>query len=262
MFSPIGKKKILLQKKFGLAESPSPNRSASPNSKDGSASPNLGATGSSSPGGKRGRPSSSRGASLTEGSTVANIVAASNKLDSAVHDTGLLGNVMRKIYDATSRYRPDRDSIILKSFESRNMEYHLFRQCLQSAFWITYTDDEFVAVVQYFDPNNEGVIDGYAFMIAFTRLSAMKKDKDAYLVREKQSVYEETVKTAKERERYLQEKKTNLAVDYDFTPDIRTLALKKLEIAAKNFDPGHPSAPSTKGFNVNTLKASEFRYII
>ena len=118
MFSPMGKKKILLQQKFGgststAAASPS-DRSKSPNARR-SHSPDL-------------REIRKQIKELAPTS----VIAATNRLENALTDVGLLGNVMKKILEATSRYRADRDSVMLKAFESRTLQYDFFRHNLQA----------------------------------------------------------------------------------------------------------------------------------
>ncbi|RYH16498.1 hypothetical protein EON65_30015 [archaeon] len=96
-------------------------------------------------------------------------------------------------------------------------------------------------------------------MIAFTRLAAMRKDHELALVREKQEAYEKSVQDSKERERIEKEKKNELAVDYNYNEATKTNALRKLERAAKNFDPYHPASPSTAAFEVKKIKPSVFK---
>lgn len=109
-------------------------------------------------------------AATTDTKSAANIIASTSALESALCHVGNRGVVLNRIMDSTVRYRPDRDAIVLKAFQSTCIEYDLFRNSLYSTFWLQFNDDEFAALVEYFDPNNNGFLNGYDFMIAFTRL--------------------------------------------------------------------------------------------
>lgn len=249
----MGKKKILLQQKFGGA---SPSRSPSPNRGDKARS--------LSPSSQTSTTSQEEMLNLRKKLKIlapTSKVAASSKLESALADVGGLGVVMRKIMEATARYRSDRDGVMLKAFESKTLSYEFFRLNLQSVFWLTFSDEEFKVVIDYFDPTHAEIVDGYSFMKAFVRLSGIRKDRESLEVREKQENYEKTLKDEAEREMLAKNKRLEQGIDYNFSPEIRLVALKKLEIAATKFDPGHPSAPSTRAFNVNFVKPATFRSV-
>lgn len=251
MFSPIGKKKRLIEQKFsrgGERVGSSSPRSRSP-TRGGSISPR-------SP-----SPSGSLDDTRQRMKLLAptSMIAASGVLERALSDPGMTGVVMKRILEATARYRPGRDAITLKAFEAKTLEYSFFRQNLSTAFWLTFTDDEFQAVIEFFDPTKAGIIDGYSFMIAFTRLAAMRKDNEAQIVREKQEAFMRNKQAEEERDKIEKEKRNDLAVDYNFNEASKKSALRKLEQAAKNFDPYHPASPSTAAFEVRAIKAAVFK---
>lgn len=250
----MGKKKILLQQKFGgSTASISPSRSSSPKAR--SSSP-------SSPNGRSNSPDLREMRKKIKELAPTSAIAATNRLESALTDVGHLGTVMKKILEATSRYRSDRDGVMLKAFESRTIEYEFFRHNLQAVFWISFTDEEFQVLLDYFDPTKTGIVDGYSFMIAFTRLGAIRKSRESMEIREKQEIFEQNIKDDKERAILEKNKKLESGVDYSFTPDIKKIAMLKLESAASKFDPGHPSAPSTKAFDINGIKPATFREML
>jgi hypothetical protein len=252
MFSPMGKKKLLLQQKFG-------GTSAQPGSPPSLSPP---------------RPSTSTvGSAITSRDdrdlkelkkklkiqAPTSTVAASGRLEVALSDVGHLGDAMRRIMEATARYRPERDGILLKAFESRTIDYEFFRLNLRNVFWLSFSDDEFKALIEYFDPTSAELIDGYSFMKAFVRLSGIRKTRDSLEVREKQEVFEQSQKDDAEREQLAKEKKLEKGIDFGFNAAARLRAIEKLHAAAKRFDPGHPSAPSTRSFNINFVKPATFR---
>lgn len=142
MFSPIGKKKVLLQQKFGgdivkqLSLSNDEGSIAgggyrldSPSGKSLGGSPSQKSMGSPT-----NRRLDSPGGSLDSTHSIRDIrqkmkeqaptsaIASTAKLEDALAHVGILGDVIRKIMEATSRYRPERDSVVLKAFESRTID--------------------------------------------------------------------------------------------------------------------------------------------
>jgi hypothetical protein len=93
-------------------------------------------------------------------------VASSIGLQTALADPGVVGMAFKKIMDATVRYNPEKDAHVLKAFQSKQIEYDRFRLLLHSTFWLQFSDEEFSAVCQYFDPDKSGLgLDGYQFMM-------------------------------------------------------------------------------------------------
>lgn len=186
-------------------------------------------------------------------------IASTSNLEKALTDIGTLGVVMRKIMESTVRYRPEKDAVILKAFQSKHIEYDKFRSFLYSAFWLGFEDLEFESFVSYFDPQKDGILNGYDFMIAFTRLNAMRKSRESLAIREKQDMFIQQQKEEEERKQLEKEKKMELAADYGFSDEVRTRAIKKLKDAAFKFDPKHPASGSTEAFNVNFLQPAVFK---
>jgi hypothetical protein len=171
----------------------------------------------------------------------------------------VLGVVMRKIQEATVRYRPEKDAVILKAFQSKHIEYDKFRAYLYSAFWLGFDEVEFSAFLSYFDPDDDKVVNGYDFMIAFTRLNGMRKAKASSDVREKQEQFLIQQGAEQERKEQQQEKKMDLSVDFGFSDEVRGRAITKLHEAAFKFDPKHPSCGSPEAFDVNFMKPAVFK---
>lgn len=257
MFSPIGKKKVLLQIKrakemghkdplgrvMALLEKNSPDKHKSSDS-------------SPSPTKRRNADGGSPDKKVMDG------VMSSSRLDKLLKDQGVAGVVTRRILDSTVRYNPATDTVVLKAFQSRNIAYDLFRHYLHSSFWLSFTDDEYEAVLQIFDPSDKGCVDGYQFMIAFIRLGGMRKDQHAAEKRTEQQIYQQQQKDAEDRRLRENEKKNDVAADFDFDEATREVAMKKLAAAAKKFDPGHPSSPSLEAFEGKYMSAAVLREML
>lgn len=243
MFSPMGKKKILLEQRYVSTKSPS-----SKNNVEQEPPTDLPLTMSSK----------SRKIRTTNELTWDSIASTSN-LEKALSDMGTTGIVMNKILESTIRYRPEKDAVILKAFQSKHIEYDKFRSYLYSAFWLGFDDSEFQCFLEYFDPNKNGVLNGYDFMIAFTRLGAIRKSRESLAIREKQELFLLQQKENEERKQLEKEKKMELAADFSFSEEVRQLAIRKLNDAAFKFDPNHPACGSTEAFNVNFLRPAVFK---
>ena len=191
--------------------------------------------------------------------TFSDSVASTANLEKALSDPGIIGVMMNKILHATVRYRPEKDAVILKAFQSKHIEYDQFRSYLYSAFWLGFDDTEFQSLLEYFDAQKDGVINGYDFMIAFTRLGAIRKSRESLAVREKQEIFQMQQKEEEERKQLEKEKKMELAADFSFSEEVKQQAVRKLHDAAFKYDPGHPASRSTEAFNVNSLQPAVFK---
>lgn len=271
MFSPIGKKKILLQKRLnkesfgsscsigsdadgipldgtigGSINSPSV-RSYSP---DGTVGSGGNSAGGGTPSGKR------RGKANKE---VTEMIASTANLQRVLIDPGLPEHMMRKILTATARYRPDKDAVMLKGFQNKHIDYERFRSYLYSLFWLQFTEEEFNAFLDYFDPQKNGVLNGYDFMIAFIRLNGIRKDREAAEHREKRERFEQQRQEEAERAELEKQKKNELVANFYFSDEVRSAALQKLSEAAFKYDPSHPSCTKPTAFMVDTMKPAVFK---
>lgn len=255
MFTPMGNKKYLLQKKWGLEGSPPPKtRHQSLDFTNMGSSAELERRGESVKSGSMSGKQSSKEVGIS--------IASSANLEKALAHVGTLGVVMNRVLESTVRYRPDKDAVVLKVFQSKNIDYDIFRNALYSTFWLQFNDEEYQVLLDYFDPAHNGVVNGYDFMIAFIRLGGIRKDRMSIEVREKQELFVKQQKEEEERKRLEKEKKQELAANFNFSDDVRQRAHQKLLEAAIAFDASHPSSPSLEGFHVTTMKPYTFRELI
>lgn len=243
----MGKKKILLEQRFiggksGKAEN-------APAVESGNESPDF-------------AQSKSRKSRSSKDHNVTDTVASTTSLEKALADPGLTGVMMNKILESTIRYRPERDAVLLKAFQSKHIDYDRFRSYLYSAFWLGFDDNEYHSLLDYFDPLKGGVLNGYDFMIAFTRLNAIRKARESLAVREKQELFEIHQKEEEERKQLELVKKMDMAADYSFSEETRKRALRKLHEAAFKFDPTMPACGSTEAFNVNYMRPAVFKEML
>lgn len=248
MFSPMGKKKILLEQRYTGTKSAKGVEISSPGSGSDRESPTADFA-----------QTKSRKSKSSKDHNYGDSVASTSNLEKALADMGTTGIMMNKILQSTVRYRPEKDAVILKAFQSKHIDYDRFRSYLYSAFWLGFDDSEFQSFLEHFDPNQDGVVNGYDFMIAFTRLNAIRKSRESLVVREKQELFQLQQKEEEERKQLEKEKKMELAADYSFSEEVRKQALRKLREAAFKFDPSMPACGSTDAFNVNYLRPAVFK---
>jgi hypothetical protein len=153
MFSPMGKKKILLEKRLTSA-----TRSTSPKDRT------VGKVTHDDDGDGSKERNKMAEKSLTD------LVASMSNLQLSLSSSSTIGVVMNRILEATIRYRPEKDYATLKAFQSKRIEYGHFRSYLHAAFWLSFDDFEFHVLTSYFDPMHYNAINGYDFMIAFIKL--------------------------------------------------------------------------------------------
>ena len=250
----MGKKKILLEQRYVSSKSLIADGSLS-----GRVSPSLAEPSGSLEGSTSGAGTSPKRAKSTKGMIVGDSIASTTHLEKALADMGVLGIVMNKIMESTLRYRPEKDAVILKAFQSKSIPYDSFRKYLYSAFWLAFDETEFESFASYFDPQGEKVINGYDFMIVFIKLFTMRKARESLEVREKQEAFLLQQKEEEERKKQEQEKKMDLTADFSYSDEVKARALQKLREAAFKFDPKHPASGSTEALDVDFLKPIVFK---
>lgn len=181
------------------------------------------------------------------------------KLKLMIEEDSLVGKVVRKIATVASRFRRDRDAVLISAFETSAMNYTDFRVLLKRMFFLDFTDEEYSHVVQLFDTNDDKEVSGSEFVICFTLLAKILRDKrrksdleKASLLRAK-SLADEEVKR-KSKEAYLYN-----AADYKFSEEDQASALQKVTHAAWLYDRTHHGARSLKQFDYAFLAPAEFR---
>jgi hypothetical protein len=94
---------------------------------------------------------------------------------------GLDKAVLLKLMDATIRYNPERDRLLLTTFECKQMDYETFRTSLQTSFNISFSPLEFAQLLKLLDMgrNNSGYVDGTNFIVLFIKLNNLRRDNEA-----------------------------------------------------------------------------------
>jgi Ca2+-binding EF-hand superfamily protein len=175
---------------------------------------------------------------------------------------GIRGAAFTELMDAASRWNPERDENSAKAFQSTLMSYDLFRLRLKEQFLFELPDKEFKELTDVFDPSQVSAIDGYDFLRCFAKLQAIHKDSYTREVMSKQRKFEKKQKQQAERERLTKEKIFKEGVDFEYTEEIRRKALGKIDAAAVKFDAGHPSAASLEAFETKVLNPFDFKGVL
>jgi len=259
MFAPVGKKKILLRiKRAGddkekvqqiihdyeekaqrVAISPPRSRSRS---RSRSHSPERSGSPSSVP--------------------LQNSTIPRRQLEEMLELADLTSKVLTFIMEAAAKYRPERDALGLKAFQSQRLPYKLFRTHLHNVLGITLTSSQYKVAKQIFDMNRQRSINGYDFIVTFHSLGSIAKDRQTKELKEKEEKHDKIAKRKVERELLLQEKRLESEIDFEINDEINRSALAKLKHAAKAYDPGSPLALNLDGFAAAMLKPNLFRDVI
>ena len=96
--------------------------------------------------------------------------SATRNLEYILQEDTVLGEVTRRIAEVAVRYRRERDAVIMSVFNSNALSYQEFRDHLNRSFRLKFTDDEFKEVIKLFDNDGDGGIDGSEFLVCFTKL--------------------------------------------------------------------------------------------
>lgn len=160
MFSPIGRKKLLLQ----IQRYPEKREE-------------LLATLKPPPNSELKRPETPK-VDITMASRpvtpLVNLVGAGNtstrNLEFILEEMTPLGDVARKITEVAVRYRRERDASALIVFNTNSLTYEEFREHLKRSFRLNFSDEEFRYVIKLFDNDGDRTIDGSEFLVCFTKL--------------------------------------------------------------------------------------------
>ena len=101
-----------------------------------------------------------------------------------------------------------------------------------------------------------------SFVTTFTTLGAAEKYKirAEQLTRQRE---ENRIRKEEEAKKVLTlASKVKHEAEFEFSDADRTTAMEKLTIAAKKYDPNHPSAQALHGFEVNAMQPAEFKELV
>ena len=163
MFSPIGKKKVLVElKRVPKDKRESYLKKVNSPARSNTAIPPKDASPAKSESPKRAR------TPLIQ--TIAAGKSATRNLEYIMQEDSVLGEVARRITEVAVRYRRERDAVALSVFNTNSLSYQEFRDHLNRSFRLKFTDEEFEAVTKLFDNDGNQNIDGSEFLVCFTKM--------------------------------------------------------------------------------------------
>lgn len=179
--------------------------------------------------------------------------------DSMEKEDTPLGRAVQKLTHRAAHFRRDRDGVLLGGFESRSLDRAEFRLMLRKVFSLEFSDSEYDESFKLFDTDDMGAVDGCEFLVYFTHLGTLYKDKRKSTQLKKQRDHEvrEKRKLA-EKEQKLQQKRDK-SVDFEYSSDDVAFADSKFRSAAKLYDRSSTSAKSVRAFESNYLSPVQFK---
>ena len=213
------------------------------------------------------------------------------ELKNMLESNSIAGNAIRKLSQAAIRFRKDRDAIQIRAFETSSLDINNFRILLKRIFFAEFNEEEFVEVIDLFDPNRLGVVNGSDFLTCFTILSTTLRNKQ----REFQI---ELINKKKSLDNKLEQDRVNFKLQHEYTDfDMNFSETDKLNaytglakaarkslitliyvtviivlidmclscilfFASDFYDKSHHSAKSLKGFEVKYLAPKSFRVLL
>lgn len=276
MFSPVGRKKVLLE--LDRAKTPQTRKALlSSIKKGGSRSPSPEAR-TRSPEEMLARMRSRESFEVVHHSKA----MKTQTLEEMIQDDGPTGDGIRKLMECAIRYRPERDSAVITAFNTCSLTPDEFKKLLFNAFKLTFTDGEFKGIIKLYA--KDGIVDGSEFLVSFVKLgkciffvsqqtvmsatltlysiASIKKAQIAQSIRQKQESFEQEQAERAERKRIAQEMKNELTLATAFDPSDRLRALEKLKEAAKKYNKNHPSALPLDAFEGSFMTPAVFREML
>lgn len=165
------------------------------------------------------------------------VISSTINVTKLLNSDGIDGIVVRRMLESTVRIRLEKDVIHLQYFKSKDLDYTSFRSKLFDLFELVFNDEEFRYVTSLFDEYDTAQIDGFLFMIFYTKLSTVRKDRESSKIRAKDGNKIKQKEAGDERKKLEKEKKSVVSAEYDFSDETRDLALRKLTFAAKQYNP-------------------------
>jgi hypothetical protein len=107
---------------------------------------------------------------------------------------------------------------------------------------------------------NKGSIDGCQFMIAFIKLSSIRKERAAAEVRERNESFIKQQKFEEERKRIEKENALKEVINFECDDACVMRTMRKLKETAKLYDPSNSMSQSLRGFDEAYLPPPLFRY--
>jgi Ca2+-binding EF-hand superfamily protein len=150
----------------------------------------------------------------------------------------------------------------LEGFEQKSMKPHVFREMLKRTFNYVSSPEEMGALMHCFDPKKTGEVSSHRFLAHFLKLGISEREKEL-----KESL-RKLREDAANREKYhrdmmaAQWAKAELNVEYNFTEDEKMSAMKKLTIAATQFDPASAGSMGLAAFQASVLSPAIFREML
>lgn len=182
------------------------------------------------------------------------------KIDYNFNDEDL-ENATSKLTAASVKYDKSRGAS-LASFDPIALTPQEFKEALVRTFNIHLTPLELGAVVCTFDKEGKGSVNCHHFLTNFFALGNQEK---AHVRTEMLAAQREAEsRAAKEAADKLvaQSNKVDIEVSFDFNEEDKKFALKKLRVAAKNYDKNNPSSLDTSGFECKSMEPALFKEMV
>jgi Ca2+-binding EF-hand superfamily protein len=170
---------------------------------------------------------------------------------------------LQKLSSKSADYDPSSSSALaLDSFQGASMTPKSFRDLCNIILGIKFSPPEMGAIMEYFDGDKGGTIDGSEFLVKFTQLGfaekqnrfQMRKEFDERKAAKEKAWNDKREKAAKDE----QAKK----VKVDFTSEDWTTAMQKITAAAADYDKCSASAMSLQAFQGSALEPPLFRDMV
>ena len=167
-------------------------------------------------------------------------------------------NAIAKLAEAARWF--DHSTSNLNAFDGNYMSPAVFREMLKRLFNVKLSGKELGSLVDHFDSDKSKRIDCTKFVVKFTSLGFVEREKihEQHIEKKRKA----TEREKKELYAHLIAGNARLPkadVDFDFDQTDFNSAMEMIRIEASKYDHMHPSAPDLRGFRGSNLAPVEFK---
>jgi len=170
-----------------------------------------------------------------------------------------LGRALKKVSVSAVKYNRDKDGVYIDAFRGGAMSPSSFRLEMRRSLGIKLNDEEFGCIVNEFDEDGDGTINGGEFLVQYMSIGFKEKSRIAYKRRERQRKKELADVMEAKRQKMQQEAKMEMNITKDFSKEDLQSALGKIQQVAGDYDATSASAMSLQGFLGTPLTPGNLR---
>jgi Ca2+-binding EF-hand superfamily protein len=184
------------------------------------------------------------------------------KVLASMAESKFCNDAINKLTVKAKHFSKARDGDLLKAFETSSLDHTNFRIMLKRVFNLDFTNKEWKEVINLFDRNNDGDVDGDEFLTVFSILKTLAMNRESEALKERTMLATRKANKAESMAETQRNAKSENVVNFNFKEESVVTATKKVHDAARKFDKSHPSSMNLSAFDVKFLTPGMFREVV